>query len=358
MPSILKKEDNIDINELLEAGYDISVVNQIMKVAEKGINISDIAINVDIDTLRPLTRELFTGSIYRKMFDFYQELRKVRGIKIDKGYEDLIKQIDELEKNGFNPEILSYLNLYDKGNNLKRLIFLENKANEIDESILPLLKKGFNTGEIEQILLAHEKKFFIDSYIDKGFDRDRLQALNLLCQYYSKNNLELDEKFAKISECKLTLRVMKKLIEALKLKKDITPIFDKGYENSQLGILISAIRDGLDYSYLENNRLTVQQMNEIYTGLRQNVDVSLFDNERYSDEQMKTIRILLVKNSLSKPEEIIDPTPILNPKISKFEMELYIEAKEKKDLEVELKLLKDFKIYEELQNKTEKSIER
>ena len=43
------------------------------------------------------------------MFDFYQELRKVRGIKIDKGYEDLIKQIDELEKNGFNPEVLSYL---------------------------------------------------------------------------------------------------------------------------------------------------------------------------------------------------------------------------------------------------------
>lgn len=362
MPSILKKEDNIDINELLEAGYDISVVNQIIKVAEKGVDISDITMNVDIDTLRPLTRELFNGSIYKKMFDFYKSLRETRGIKINKEYEDLIKKIDDLIKNGFDENILLYLNLYDKGNNLKRLVSLENQANKIEESILPFLQKGFNTGEIEQILFAHEKNFKIENYIKtetEKFDRDRLQALNLLHKHYLKNNIELDNTFSKLAECRMTLRVMKKAIEALEGEKDLSPIFDRGYENSQLGILISAIRDGLDYSYLENKKLTVQQMNEIYTGLRQNIDVSLFSNENFTDIQMKTIRILLVKNSLSKPEEIIDPTPLLNPKISSFEMELYIEAKEKKDLEVELKLLDDFKKYETpIKKENEKNIER
>lgn len=342
MPSILKDVfPEINVEDYVEKGYDINVINQIFKAAKKGCDITDVEVHVDGVKLRTLVNNLSSKNLYFDMLTLYEELRKDLAIPRDKKLDNLLKEINDAEKNGIDKEIFHYLNR--DGSNAKRIISLNIKAKKIGVNMYDYLKK-FNTGEFEQILIAKEQGLDIDKYIPtmSRCDRDRLQALNLIFKHYKDNNKELDNTFKNIIKIAPTLKVMKKIENCLENKLDISAIFKNNYNPVQVSIMTSAIRDGLDVSFLENKNLNQFQMNAIYTGLRQKIDVSLYSNEKYDENQMQIIRMLLVYNTLGSTKEIIDPTPILNYNIPSEDMLEYVKAKEENDFDKTLELLSKF----------------
>lgn len=346
-------EPDFNMSDLIEQGYNMDIVNQIFRAKNKGYDISDVEINADINDLRELVDNMTKEKKFIYLLNLYFVLHEKHAVKQNNTLDSMLKKIDYAIASGINKQIFYYLN--NDGTNVDRLIKIANMGLELNEDIYNYLKEGINTGEIEQILIAHNNGFKMEKYIKQMpiIDRDRLQALNKLFQYYNSKSKTLDNTFKKITELSLTLKIMKKVIDCLDANLNIEPIFEKKYNKSQINMLLNAILNNFDLTYLKNENLTPTQMNEIFTGIKQGIDVSLYSNEKFTDEQMQLIRMTLVCNSIHA-YKFIDITPILNYNIPIEIMEDYVNAKKDNDLDEILEVLKEISEYEE---KTKKIIE-
>lgn len=346
MFKIFTKNNNTPQNtveQLYEDGYKSRLITQIQKAAEKGYDISSISPDTNIDKLKSAVSNLSS-----KKATEYELLSLLFAIKD----HDISELTNELAINNaymliaeWNDNInpLCYNATNNKGSNIKRINQIANRGLKINVDIYDYIKQGYNTGEIEQILIGLEKNINIDKYLTPDLDRDRIQGLVYISEYQQKNKCFTQEQFDEICKRKYTLKTLKKIGEVKSCDKDISPILKKPLDTKQAHVILAAIKDGYDVSTMINEKLTTEQLNSIYMGLRVDIDTSIYADENFTGQQMDIIRTGLVYNKTHKDTEI-DLSPILNSNITPYLMKKYLKVKEDGNLDEIISVLKDIEI--------------
>lgn len=120
------------------------------------------------------------------------------------------------------------------------------------------------------------------------------------------------------------------------LKKLEEQVNTYNYDYKNLAILILALKNDVELTYLKNPAFNFNQRLEIYKGLASGLDVSIYSERTIPSENMKLLRLELIKNN--------DITPLLEFKEDPQRMKLMLDMINNNHMEFLNKYGKDKKI--------------
>lgn len=317
---------SIDIEKLMEEGYEYSLINQIQKAYNKGYDITTIDKNINIEKLREVINVLPQKEKMDKnaLLDIILKVYGVEG-KIRHSFKlrpEIQKIIMEGLVQGVNPNAYSYIGT--RGYEPRWITNTGIKALEINKDIYDYFILGYNALQTDEIINAYKNGLDIQKYITPSDDITQIIAINKLFEFYMSHKIKEDKLFADIANLKLKRKVMDKVIECLEMRKDISIIFSERIDKSQIGILLTATKKGLNLETMINKKLTPEQLNVIMTGLEYGLDTTLYNNPLFNERQMSNIFKVLKWNK-ENPDRLLDVKPILNPEVSDYLMIKYLD---------------------------------
>lgn len=359
----------IDTIYLMNRGFELRQINQLVALDELGYDLSEIDILTDIDTLKTFRKNiennLYSEANAKIIKDFANEgLNITQLIKYSwdttslKRLGDMVKagvdisnitdkfdvnQISELWHavcvNGtdisylINPEIPAPLmektclivdkrpeyesvlkEMYESNLDIERIKVLisaiyDSLKEEKMIDVRPLMNDKYDTKQTRIILEGLRRGINILDYCD-----ERYNSYQMSCIFTGLTN-DIDVTlFNKLryDECQMDT-ILAWLMYLGNDDKDINVILDDRLNSAQMELLISRKSSGMDISLFEDRKYTYEQMFAIYTGIKKGVDVSIYKDTGFSGEEMYTVMNAL---KMQKEGYDIDIDIFLNPEIS------------------------------------------
>lgn len=366
--------------DLEEKGYNYQQINQIIKAAQIGLNLSElktdtpvwvmrkiIEINPEVDVRRLnllancIGKDLDPKYVLNLNFTYNQAAQildgQYKGVDVSL-YADknLSKTEMKLIKSGLlkniDKNVLSYARVYPK--QIKNIIDLAIRAKALKLDMVKYLEEGFKPYQISHLLNAYEYNLNLDKYITPEFNNEQISAIFNCMLENKQNNIEMDlSAIAKVDHSKKVIMALYKL---KKDNKDIEP-FIGNYDVHQLNVINLGISQGLDYKIYANPEFSAEQMNLILNGLQAGLDAKIYANPKLYPSKMKVIFDNLKYNK-EHPENAIDVELLCHPEYDYIKMTKYAKILKTGTLEEKLKVMQEHKELETPTKIEEKTISR
>lgn len=287
----------IDTIYLMNRGFEMRQINQLVALDELGYDLSEIDVLVDVDTLKT-----FRKNIENKV---YSE-SKLATLKefADKGLNitQLIKynwEITTIDRLGAMLEAGVDISGIDDKFNVNQITELWHAACVNGTDISYLINSEIPAPLIEKTCIIADRRPDYEPTLKEIYG----------------NNLDI-ERIRSLVSAIYDCLADDKLI-------DVKPLMTDKYDSKQVRIILEGLRHDINILDYCDERYNSYQMSCIYTGLTSDVDVTLFNKLRYDEYQMDTILAWLMY--LGNDNE--DINTILDDKLNPAQMELLISRK-------------------------------
>lgn len=262
----------MNVEELLDKGFDMRQASQILFIDELGINLKDIDITTPVENLKNFKNKLKRNEIPNECINEIKNITKNNGnitnlLDYDEiGYKQLEKLCDLTWFTSFNYDI-SRIAKEDYPD--KYIKELKNIYYELDEQFELLEDPNINYYTLKTMCDYLEPDYKLKYYLHKATDFNQITALLNVYQ---------------------SLKLIDKKPDKL---PDLSLIFDSQYNPKQAEQIMDGLIRNVDIRNYCDNTFNYEQMRSIKQGLLDKVDVSFFNKKRYTSEQMDMIEFYL-----------------------------------------------------------------